>query len=253
MARALALAWEARGETHPNPPVGAVLVRHGDVVGEGRTQLAGGAHAEVVALTQAGERARASDLFVTLEPCAHWGRTPPCVDALIAAGIRSAHVALLDPNPEVNGQGLARLQSHGIETFVGEGAEEAAETAEIHLYHAATTRPFITIGAGISENVVDRLAREADIVAAAGAYDEMHVSIQRENVSSILFLARLEEIGQIARELSPQRLVAGPGVPIPPGYHAVYRVDTPSLVRTLIPTQPAVCTSAANRSPGWSR
>ncbi|MDQ2744070.1 MAG: bifunctional diaminohydroxyphosphoribosylaminopyrimidine deaminase/5-amino-6-(5-phosphoribosylamino)uracil reductase RibD, partial [Chloroflexota bacterium] len=102
MARALILAREARGHTHPNPPVGAVLVRRGEVVGEGRTQPAGGAHAEVVALSGAGQRARGADLFVTLEPCTHWGRTPPCADALIAAGIRSAHIALLDPNPVVN-------------------------------------------------------------------------------------------------------------------------------------------------------
>ena len=107
MARALQLASRALGTCSPNPAVGAILVRDGQVVGEGATQPPGEAHAEIVALRTAGPLARGSTLYVTLEPCAHYGRTPPCADALVAAGIAEAHVAMLDPSPWVNGHGIA--------------------------------------------------------------------------------------------------------------------------------------------------
>src|SRR5919204_2584527 len=102
MARALRLAALALGRCSPNPAVGAVLVREGAVVGEGYTQPPGCAHAEVVALQQAGERARGATLYVSLEPCGHYGRTPPCTDALIGAGVAHVHAAIIDPNPLVN-------------------------------------------------------------------------------------------------------------------------------------------------------
>ena len=104
MARALELARSAIGSASPNPPVGAVVVRDGEVVGEGSTMPAGQAHAEVVALRQAGELARGSTLYVTLEPCSHHGRTPPCAEAVIGAGISEVHVSLIDPNPLVMGE-----------------------------------------------------------------------------------------------------------------------------------------------------
>src|SRR5579859_7442394 len=99
MRRALALGQAVAGRTSPNPAVGAVLVRGGQVVGEGATQPAGGAHAEIMALRQAGEAARGATLYVTLEPCSHHGRTPPCTAALIAAGVSAVHYAVADPNP----------------------------------------------------------------------------------------------------------------------------------------------------------
>ena len=114
MARALQLASRALGSVSPNPAVGAVLVRDGQIVGEGATQPPGAAHAEIVALRAAGPLARHSTLYVTLEPCAHFGRTPPCADALVAAGIAEAHVATLDPSPWVNGSGIAALEQAGI-------------------------------------------------------------------------------------------------------------------------------------------
>jgi diaminohydroxyphosphoribosylaminopyrimidine deaminase / 5-amino-6-(5-phosphoribosylamino)uracil reductase len=132
MARALALARTARGRTDPNPPVGAVLVRDGQIVGEGATRPAGQEHAEIVALQAAGTEARGATLYVTLEPCSHWGRTPPCADALIAAGVVAAHVAVLDPNPLVNGAGLDRLRRHGLAVVLGEGAAEAETLIALH-------------------------------------------------------------------------------------------------------------------------
>ncbi len=119
MARALELARRGLYTTHPNPRVGCVLVRDGEVVGEGYHQYAGGPHAEVVALAQAGERARSATAYVTLEPCAHHGRTPPCADALIAAGVARVVAAQEDPNPRVRGQGLQRLRAAGISVHCG--------------------------------------------------------------------------------------------------------------------------------------
>lgn len=127
MRRAIAWAWRAQGRVAPNPAVGAVLVRDGVVVGEGCTQPPGGPHAEIVAIRQAGERARGATLYVTLEPCAHYGRTPPCVDAILQAGIARVVVAVIDPYPEVAGRGIARLRKAGIVVTLGVEAQAAAE------------------------------------------------------------------------------------------------------------------------------
>src|SRR5919202_787132 len=125
MARALELARGAKGRTSPNPAVGAVIVREGRIVAEGATQPGGRPHAETVALQLAGEAARGATMYVTLEPCAHHGRTPPCAQALVAAGIAEVHVATLDPNPLVAGRGLAILHAAGMHTVVAEGQDEA--------------------------------------------------------------------------------------------------------------------------------
>jgi diaminohydroxyphosphoribosylaminopyrimidine deaminase/5-amino-6-(5-phosphoribosylamino)uracil reductase len=133
MLRALELARLVRGQTSPNPPVGAVLVKGQRIIGEGATQPPGQAHAEIMALRQAGEEARGATLYVTLEPCSHFGRTPPCVDALIAAGIKEAYIALLDPNPLVDGEGIRRLKAHGIAVSTGLCAMEARHLIEAHI------------------------------------------------------------------------------------------------------------------------
>src|SRR3546814_9948315 len=119
MAQALRLAEHGIYTTQPNPRVGCVIVRDGEVIGEGAHLRAGEPHAEVHALRMAGERARGADLFVTLEPCSHHGRTPPCADALIAAGVRKVWVAMTDPNPEVSGRGIAKIRAAGIEVETG--------------------------------------------------------------------------------------------------------------------------------------
>ncbi len=147
MDRALDLARGALGSVSPNPPVGAIVVRDGAVVGEGATQPPPGDHAEVVALRQAGEAARGAGLYVTLEPCSRQGRTPPCADALVAAGIVRVHVAMLDPNPEEDGRGIERLRSSGIDvelTPEGDEASRASRLTEAYRKHATTGRPFVT-------------------------------------------------------------------------------------------------------------
>ena len=119
MARALSLARRGLYTTDPNPRVGCVLVHDGEIVGEGWHERAGAAHAEIHALASAGPRARGATAYVSLEPCSHYGRTPPCADALIKAGVARVVVAMEDPNPAVAGSGLRRLQSAGIETVSG--------------------------------------------------------------------------------------------------------------------------------------
>ena len=119
MRLAVAAAAAVQGRTHPNPPVGCVLRRGGRIVGQGATQPVGGAHAEAMALVAAGAAARGADAFVTLEPCAHQGRTAPCADALLAAGVARVFVGMRDPNPRVQGRGLRRLRQAGVEVVLG--------------------------------------------------------------------------------------------------------------------------------------
>ena len=143
MQRAIELAREAVGNTSPNPPVGAVLVRDGRVVGEGRTQPPGGPHAEAEALRMAGDAARGADLYVTLEPCAHYGRTPPCADALAEAGVASVHIAVMDPAPHTAGRGVERLREAGIPVTVDDGPPEARRLVEAFAKHVNTGLPFV--------------------------------------------------------------------------------------------------------------
>ncbi|MBM3939609.1 MAG: bifunctional diaminohydroxyphosphoribosylaminopyrimidine deaminase/5-amino-6-(5-phosphoribosylamino)uracil reductase RibD [SAR202 cluster bacterium] len=144
MAEALALAREGLGTTSPNPSVGAVLVNEGRVVGKGRTQPPGQAHAEIVALREAGEAARGATLYVTLEPCAHHGRTPPCADAIVAAGVREVRVATLDPNPKTDGKGVRVLREAGIGVTIGDGEADAQQAIEAFAKHVRTGLPFVT-------------------------------------------------------------------------------------------------------------
>src|ERR1044071_92937 len=114
MQRALTLALKGKGWVHPNPLVGCVLVKGGRIIGEGFHARFGGPHAEIEALRKAGSKAKGSTLYINLEPCSHWGKTPPCVPALIKAGIKQVYVSHKDPNPEVNGKGLQTLRRSGI-------------------------------------------------------------------------------------------------------------------------------------------
>lgn len=144
MRRALTLALRGRGTTAPNPMVGAVVVRDGQVVGEGCTQPAGGPHAEVQALSAAGVLAAGASIFVSLEPCNAFGRTPPCVDAIIAAGVRRVVFAASDPNPAMRG-GADRLRAAGIEVLGGIEALAALDQNPAFHHQFASDRPFVTL------------------------------------------------------------------------------------------------------------
>ena len=145
MRLALDEAEQALGLTSPNPAVGAIVVRAGRIVGRGRTQPPGGAHAEVMALREAGDAARGATVYVTLEPCAHHGRTPPCTDALIEAGVAEVRYALHDPDPQVDGRGRAALEGAGVRVEEGDGATEAARQLEGYLKHRRTGLPLVIV------------------------------------------------------------------------------------------------------------
>jgi len=145
MQKALALAARAQGRTSPNPMVGAVVVKDNQVVGEGYHRKAGTPHAEVHALQAAGEAARGATLYVNLEPCSHYGRTPPCADAIVRAGVKKVVVAGLDPNPRVSGRGLKVLQDAGIETLTGVLEQEAQKLNLAFFKYIQTRTPLVSL------------------------------------------------------------------------------------------------------------
>ena len=159
MDLALALGRRGQGRTWPNPAVGAVIVNDGVIVGRGWTQPGGRPHAEPEALARAGGAARGATLYVTLEPCSHHGKSPPCADAIIAAGISRVVSAIEDPNPEVGGQGHARLRAAGIKVDVGLCAIEAARDHAGHFLRVREKRPFVILKLAVSAD---------DKIAAAG-------------------------------------------------------------------------------------
>ncbi|MDU2399032.1 MAG: bifunctional diaminohydroxyphosphoribosylaminopyrimidine deaminase/5-amino-6-(5-phosphoribosylamino)uracil reductase RibD, partial [Klebsiella sp.] len=150
MARALKLAARGRFTTHPNPNVGCVIVKDGEIVGEGFHYRAGEPHAEVHALRMAGEKAQGATAYVTLEPCSHHGRTPPCCDALIAAGVSRVVAAMQDPNPQVAGRGLYRLQQAGIDVSHGLMMNEAEALNKGFLKRMRTGFPWVQLKLGAS-------------------------------------------------------------------------------------------------------
>jgi diaminohydroxyphosphoribosylaminopyrimidine deaminase/5-amino-6-(5-phosphoribosylamino)uracil reductase len=161
MDAALNLGSRSLGLTAPNPAVGAILVKNGAVVGRGATAPGGRPHAERIAVGQAGEAARGATLYVTLEPCSHFGVSPPCVDAVVAAGVARVVSAMEDPNPLVGGQGHARLRAAGIAVSVGPGAAQARRDHLGHILRVTAGRPYVTL----------KLAETADGFASAGSND----------------------------------------------------------------------------------
>ena len=180
MAQALRLAERGLYTTTPNPCVGCVIVKAGKVVGEGWHERAGEAHAEVHALHAAGESARGATAYVTLEPCSHHGRTPPCADALIAAGVSRVVAAMQDPNPQVTGRGIARLQATGIDAECGLLEADARELNIGFVSRMTRGRPWLrmkvaasldgktALANGVSQWITGPEARMTDIAGARG-------------------------------------------------------------------------------------
>ena len=150
MKKAIVLARKGLGRTSPNPMVGAVVVRKGRVVGQGFHQKAGGPHAEPMAIAQAGKEAKGATLYVNLEPCNHFGRTPPCTQAIIESGIKKVVFGLSDPNPLVKGGGADRLQSQGIEVVRGVLEEDCRRLNEVYIKWITTGLPFVILKAAVS-------------------------------------------------------------------------------------------------------
>jgi len=176
MELALSLGRRGQGRTWPNPAVGAVVVKNGVIVGRGWTQPGGRPHAEPVALQRAGEAARRSTLYVTLEPCSHFGKSPPCADAVIAAGISRVVSAIEDPNPEVGGQGHARLRAAGISVDVGLCAEEAAHDHAGHFLRVGQKRPFVTLKLAVSaDGKIAAAGRKQVAISGDAAQARIHL------------------------------------------------------------------------------
>jgi diaminohydroxyphosphoribosylaminopyrimidine deaminase/5-amino-6-(5-phosphoribosylamino)uracil reductase len=175
MDRALCLAAKGTGRTSPNPAVGAVIVRDGEVVGEGYHARAGEDHAEIAALRDAGDAARGATLYVTLEPCSHHGKTPPCADAVVAAGITRVVVAQTDPNELVAGRGLERLRDAGIEVETGVREKEARRLNEAHIKFCETGLPFVYFKYAMSlDGKVATRTRDARWVTGEDARRRVH-------------------------------------------------------------------------------
>lgn len=185
MQLALALGRRGLGRTWPNPAVGAVVVKDGIIIGRGWTQPGGRPHAEPEALRRAGSAARGATLYVTLEPCSHFGKSPPCVDAVIAAGITRVVSAIEDPNPEVAGQGHAKLRAAGIAVEVGLCAEEAARDHAGHFRRIRDHRPHVILKLAVSAD--DRIAAAGrKPVAITGEAARTRVHLLRAQSDAIL-------------------------------------------------------------------
>lgn len=174
MKQALSLASLALGQASPNPAVGAVVVKDGVVIGLGYTQPPGSAHAEIMALKQAGEEARGSIMYVTMEPCCHYGRTPPCTNSIIAAGVSEVYMSMIDPNPIVSGKGKSELEAAGIKVNVGDQEEKARQLNEAYIKYITTGIPFIT--AKFSMSLDGKIAtRSGDSKWISGNESRMYV------------------------------------------------------------------------------
>lgn len=183
MTQALALARRGEGLTRPNPPVGAVVVQDGACVGKGWHRKAGGPHAEIYALRQAGDRARGGTIYITLEPCSTKGQTPPCTEAIIAHGIATVVVATTDPNPPHAGRGLRILKQHGIEVICGVCEDEGVRLIAPFRCWVLKQRPYVTLklGTTLDGKIADRRGRSRWITGAR-ARDEVQALRRRVDV-----------------------------------------------------------------------
>ncbi|HSA94738.1 MAG TPA: bifunctional diaminohydroxyphosphoribosylaminopyrimidine deaminase/5-amino-6-(5-phosphoribosylamino)uracil reductase RibD [Acidobacteriota bacterium] len=176
MEMAYGLAEKARGRTSPNPLVGAVVVRGGAVAGFGFHEEPGKPHAEIIALGRAGRKARGATLYVTLEPCVHWGRTPPCVDAVLAAGLGRVVVSAVDPNPLVDGRGLRRLQEAGLEVSAGLLAGRNTELNETYIKYITRKIPFVTLKAALTvDGKIACRTGDSKWISSAATRDYVHL------------------------------------------------------------------------------
>jgi diaminohydroxyphosphoribosylaminopyrimidine deaminase / 5-amino-6-(5-phosphoribosylamino)uracil reductase len=229
LARALELAERGRGTTHPNPVVGAVVVRDGEVVGEGWHERKGGPHAEIVALEAAGERARGATLYLTMEPCTHHGDTPPCTTAVLEAGIGRVVAGALDPNPKAGG-GLEQLRAAGVEVELADSFEARAQNEAWRTW-VSQGRPFVTYKAAMtldgrltipgerwisgeeSRLLVHRLRADSDAVAVG--MGTVHADAPRLDARDV------------AATTQPRRLAFGKG-PLPEGSELELRSGPPA-------------------------
>jgi diaminohydroxyphosphoribosylaminopyrimidine deaminase/5-amino-6-(5-phosphoribosylamino)uracil reductase len=238
MAAALAEARKGEGRTHPNPVVGAVVVKSGRVVGRGFHEKAGAPHAEVMALRMAGRRAKGATLYSSLEPCNHHGRTPPCVDAVLAAGIRRVVVASFDPNPLVSGKGLRRLRRAGVEVVTRVLQAEADALNGPFFKFMRTGLPWVTLKAAVTAD--GKLATaNGDSKWVTGAQAREQVHHLRDRVDAVLVGAGTVEAddpqltARIPGGRNPLRVVLDSALRLSPG-RRVFAPDALTVVATAV-------------------
>ncbi|HBB33975.1 MAG TPA: bifunctional diaminohydroxyphosphoribosylaminopyrimidine deaminase/5-amino-6-(5-phosphoribosylamino)uracil reductase RibD [Cyanobacteria bacterium UBA8803] len=243
MQRCIELARRAMGRTTPNPLVGAVIVRDGEIVGEGFHPGAGQPHAEVFALSEAGEKARGATVYVNLEPCNHYGRTPPCSEALIAAGVAKVVVGMVDPNPLVSGSGIERLRKAGIEVVVGVEAEACRQLNEAFIHRILYQRPLgilkyamtldgkIAATSGHSTWVTGQEARSY-VHQLRSACDAVIVGGNTVRLDNPYLTSHHPEAP------NPLRVVMTRTLNLPADAHLWHTVDAPTLVLTEIGANP---------------
>lgn len=237
MGRALELAALGEGSVNPNPLVGAVVVKDGKIVGEGYHKKYGGPHAEVFALEMAGEKAMGADIYVTLEPCSHYGKTPPCAKKIIEMGIKRCIVASLDPNPLVSGRGIKMLQEAGIEVITGVMEKEVKELNRVFMKYIAEKKSYLFLKCGItldgkiatksgnSKWITNELAREK-VQRLRHRYMGIMVGINTVLKDDPSLTARIEN----GRD--PYRIVIDPRLEIPLESKIVNFCDRRSIVIT---------------------
>jgi diaminohydroxyphosphoribosylaminopyrimidine deaminase/5-amino-6-(5-phosphoribosylamino)uracil reductase len=238
MRRAIHLAERGRGLVSPNPLVGAVLVGDGEVVGEGWHEGPGTAHAEVAALQAAGERARGATLYVTLEPCSHQGRTPPCAPAVVAAGVTRAVVAMQDPNPLVDGEGLRLLREAGLQVEVGLLSADSEEQNLAFVHHVRTGLPHVTLKMAASLDG-KAAARDGSSKWISGEASRRRVHRMRAAADAIMVgaaTAAKDDPALTCRDPGyrgkPKLRVLVDGRGIVPATHTLFDGEAPTLVAT---------------------
>ncbi|WP_291297023.1 bifunctional diaminohydroxyphosphoribosylaminopyrimidine deaminase/5-amino-6-(5-phosphoribosylamino)uracil reductase RibD [Elioraea sp.] len=240
MRAALTLARRGLGNVWPNPAVGCVIVKDGVVVGRGWTQPGGRPHAETEALGRAGEKARGATAYVTLEPCCHWGRTPPCTDAMIAAGIARAVIAMRDPDPRVNGEGVSRLLAAGIDVTEGVAEAEAQAVNQGFVSRIRAGRPMVTL----------KLAATLDgRIAAAGGESRWITGAPSRRLAHMLRATHDAILvgASTATSDDPALTVRLPGV-VPPGRPGPVRVVADGRLRLPLTS---VLVATARETPTW--
>ncbi len=254
MLAALDESRRALGTTSPNPAVGAVVVRDGRIAGRGHTQPPGGPHAEVLALQEAGDAARGAALYVTLEPCSHHGRTPPCVDAIVAAGVSEVHYAIPDPDRQVDGDGDRRLREAGLHVEAGDGAQEAAQVLAGYLKQRRTGMPLVVVKFAVSlDGRIAAASGDSRWVAGPEARDWAHREL-RTTLDGIL-------VGSNTVIVDNPELTARPGGSMD-GAHQPLRIvldsrgRIPADARALQPNHaspPTLVATTEESSPGWRK
>lgn len=243
MRQALREAEKGLGRTSPNPAVGAVVVRDGRVVARGHHARAGEPHAEVMALRAAGRHARGADLYTTLEPCDHWGKTPPCSLGILEGGIRRVFVGSRDPNPMVNGRGIARLRRAGVEVTIGVLGEACDALAAPWFHFIATGRPFVTLKAAVTlDGKIATASGDSRWVTGPAARAEVHR--MRDRIDAVLVGARTARADDPLlttrlpgrRGHDPIRVVLDTGGELPPTLRVFHvRSPAPTLLATASP------------------